>query len=117
LVCSAGKVGRKYITAHERCPASFANDPAGAENTKHIEPNCDFVENPGIGFDNENRVSLQCTRDIDASVEQPATLWVNYHTIEHTYEKSSKKSADKTVVVEKVISPSKLKLASAGATR
>ena len=118
MVCSAGTLGRKYITSDIRCPSSFANDPAAAENTKDIEPNCAFVENPGIGFDNENRVSLQCTRDIpDASVEEPVTLWVNYHEIEHTYRKRSTKSADVTVVVETVISPSKPKVAPAGATR
>ena len=104
MVCSAGKIGRKYITADPCCPTSCANDPTAAENTKHIEPNCIFAENDKVHFDEADRVFLKCIRDIpDASQENPVTLWVLYMDIEHVYPKKPKKNTAKA----KVISPAK----------
>ena len=117
FVCSVGSKGRKYITAHPRCPASYANDPNAAENTKHNEPNCAFVEDPLAAFDDEARVYLMCIKTIPvASVDNPVTLWVNYNEIEHTYNKKTNKEKVEGVLppaaergTTRVISPAKAK--------
>jgi hypothetical protein len=110
LVCSVGQKGKKYISGHPFCPASFADDPSAAENTKHIQPNFEFVENSHAAYDDEARVYLKCIKHIpEASEENPVTLWVHYNEIEHNYEKKKTKKAKttETGIAEGVLSPAK----------
>jgi len=110
LVCSVGARGKKYISGHQHCPACYANDPSAAENTKHIQPNCEFVENMHAPYDDESRVFLKCTVNIpEASEKNPVTLWVNYNEIEHKYEKKKTKTARTTGtgIAEGVLSPAR----------
>ena len=68
----------RFVRADIRCAALYCNDPILSKATQDVVVNCELWEDETKAYSDHERIVLRTLVNIDATEDDPVTLWCSY---------------------------------------